>query len=97
MMKAPSQTVGRLVNLPEERLPGISGGSIPDFEVPPRDELEDGELAIGVVMSGDNQICPLRIKLDDLMLHTVIFGETGFGKTRLVMKMLEAASNHNVA
>lgn len=97
MMKASSRLAATLLNLPEERMPGIPETAIPNFEVPPREELEDGEVTIGIVMSGDNEICPLRMKLDDLMLHTVIFGETGFGKTRLVMKLLEAVSHHDAA
>ena len=97
MMKASSRIAATLVDLPEERMPGIPRCTVPNFEVPPREELEEGEVIIGIVMSGDNEICPMRIRLDDLMLHTVIFGETGFGKTRLIMKMLEEISSHEVA
>jgi ribosomal protein S20 len=97
MMRASSRLAAALIQLPEQNMPGIQETTTPDFQVPPREELENGDVAIGEVMSGENEICPLRLKPEDLMLHTVIFGETGFGKTRLIMKLLQAAPIHKVA
>jgi cell division septum initiation protein DivIVA len=96
-MKASSGAVSSLVNLPEQTVVGIQEEAIPDFKVPPKGELLEGEVTIGEVMSGENEICPLKLKLDDLMLHTVIFGETGFGKTRLIINLLQAMVKYNVA
>jgi hypothetical protein len=97
MMKASSRFVAALIQLPEQNIPGIQETAIPDFQVPPREELEDGEVTVGEVMSGESEISPLRLKPQDLMLHTVIFGETGFGKTRLIMKLLQEMSAYKVA
>jgi hypothetical protein len=97
MMRASSRMVAALIHLPEQNIPGIQETAIPDFQIPPREELENGEVTIGEVMSKENEICPLRLKPQDLMLHTVIFGETGFGKTRLIMKLLQAVSTYKVA
>jgi hypothetical protein len=96
-MKASSRIVASLIRLPEQNVVGIQETSIPAFRVPPRDELDSGEVTIGEVMSVENEISPLKLKLEDLMLHTVIFGETGFGKTRLIMKLLQEASKHKIA
>jgi hypothetical protein len=96
-MKASSEMVASLVNLPEHSVVGIQEEAIPDFKVPPREELLAGDVTIGEVMSGENEICPLELKLDDLMLHTVIFGETGFGKTRLIINLLQEIAKCNVA
>jgi len=96
-MKASSRLAAALIQLPERHMVGIPETQIPVFDLPPREELEDGEITIGIVMHDENEVCPLRVKLEDLMLHTVIFGETGFGKTRLIMNLLRAMSAHDVA
>nr|MDO8134267.1 DUF87 domain-containing protein [Candidatus Njordarchaeum guaymaensis] len=96
-MKASSRLAAALIQLPERHIVGIPETEIPVFDLPPREELEDGEITIGTVMHDENEICPMRIKLEDLMLHTVVFGETGFGKTRLIMNLLQEMSAYDVA
>ncbi|WXG45716.1 MAG: DUF87 domain-containing protein [Candidatus Atabeyarchaeum deiterrae] len=96
-LNASSRVAATLILLPEQHVAGIPETSIPAFHVPSMEELEDGELIIGTVLDGENEICPMRIKLQDLKLHTVIFGETGFGKTRLIMKILENLSRYDIA
>jgi len=47
-----------------------------------------GEIVIGNVMRGDEQLYPFSISLEDINLHTAVFSSTGMGKTTLIINIL---------
>jgi len=54
----------------------------------PSFDESSGEIVLGRVMSGDQELHPFCITLEDINLHTAIFSSTGMGKTTLIINIL---------
>jgi len=47
-----------------------------------------GEIVLGRIMRGEEELHPFSISLEDINLHTAIFSSTGMGKTTLIINIL---------
>lgn len=61
---------------------------------PPSFQESSGEIVLGRVRSGDRELQPFRISLEDINRHVAIFSSTGMGKTTLIINILLQLLNH---
>lgn len=76
------------LHLPETPFP-TSATSVESatFEIPPK-SLATGPLILGKVLYLDKEIFDTGITPKDLTMHMAVIGQTGFGKTRFIQKLL---------
>lgn len=76
------------VHLPENPFP-TSAASIESvtFEIPPR-SMVMGPLILGKVLYLDKEVFETGIQPKDLTMHMTVIGQTGFGKTRYIQRVL---------
>lgn len=76
------------VHLPENPFPTSAASIEPvTFEIPPRSTVT-GPLVLGKVMYLDREVFETGIQPRDLTMHMTVIGQTGFGKTRFIQKIL---------
>jgi len=54
----------------------------------PQLEKCSGEIALGTIMQGDRNLHSFSVSLSEIQKHVAIFGTTGFGKTTLIINIL---------
>jgi len=64
------------------------------FIPPPYSEESSGEIILGNVMKGDQELHRFGISLEDVNRHVAIFSSTGMGKTTLIINILLQLLNH---
>jgi len=84
-----SESLATYLHLPEEPFPSINRTSIPNFEIPPED-IVDQKLIIGKVLFQDKtDLFPVGLDIMDLRLNMFVTGLIGMGKTTFVMNILK--------
>ncbi|MCK5346375.1 MAG: DUF87 domain-containing protein, partial [Candidatus Heimdallarchaeota archaeon] len=83
--KLSSQQLSSYIHLPEQVTPGVERIQVPEFQIPP---TLSGNLALGDIFFQGTTIYPAKISLEDLRLHTVVLGQTGFGKSYFVFGLI---------
>lgn len=58
------------------------------FISPPDLDKSSGDIVLGRVLTGSQQLFPFSLSLDDINRHVAIFSSTGMGKTTLIINML---------
>ncbi|TFF86406.1 MAG: ATP-binding protein [Promethearchaeota archaeon] len=87
-----SERLSTYFHIPEEPFPSISRTTIPTFELPPED-LVNEKLEIGTVLYQDStELFPIGIDLMDLRLNMFVTGLIGMGKTTFVKNILKKIS-----
>jgi hypothetical protein len=87
-----SERLSTYFHIPEEPFPSISRTTIPTFELPPED-LVNEKLEIGTVLYQDStELFPIGIDLMDLRLNMFVAGLIGMGKTTFVKNILRKIS-----
>jgi hypothetical protein len=61
---------------------------------PPEPEKSSGDIVLGRVLRGDQELHPFHVSLEDINRHIAIFSSTGMGKTTLIINMLLQLLNH---
>jgi len=78
----------KLLTPPSKPFPSISLREfVVNFEIPPKSSLK-GDICIGNVLYRNEKLYPIHISSDDLTMHMVVLGHTGFGKTNFVQNLL---------
>ncbi|MHA1861434.1 MAG: ATP-binding protein [Candidatus Ranarchaeia archaeon] len=80
-----SNELSSYIHMPEKIAPGIECTRVPVFQVPPQ---LHGSLMLGDVVFNGDSVYPVAISSDDLRLHTVVLGQTGFGKSHFVFNLI---------
>ena len=93
--------LSNIVMIPEDSHPGLPRTEIPKFEIPDgllstkslnalnrTSDESSAKVLLGYTLWQDNVMNPIYIPLSDLVLHAVILGESGFGKTYFVKEFL---------
>lgn len=62
---------------------------------PPSYKTSDGKYTLGMVLSGEKMLYPFSLNDED-WFHIGIFGQTGRGKTRLMLHLLQILKKHNI-
>ena len=76
------------LHLPEKPFPtSATNVETTTFEIPPK-SLVTGSLTLGKVLYLDKEIFDTGIDPKDLTMHMAVIGQTGFGKTRCIQKIL---------
>jgi hypothetical protein len=81
-----SKELSVYIHLPTNVIPGIERIQEPEFQVPP---ILSGTIPLGEIIFQGTKIYPATISLNDLRLHTVILGQTGFGKSHFVFNLIQ--------
>ncbi len=63
------------------------------LEPPPREVAESGEIVLGNVLYGRKRMFSFSIPKDSLLMHTAIFGSSGYGKTNISYRLADAISS----
>ena len=61
---------------------------------PPEPEKSSGDIVLGRVLRGDQELYPFHVSLEDINRHIAIFSSTGMGKTTLIINILLQLLNH---
>jgi len=82
-----SEKLAAYLHLPEQPFPSINRTTIPNFEIPPED-IVNQKLIIGNVLFKDNtELFPVGLDIMDLKLNMFVTGLIGMGKTTFVKKI----------
>ena len=85
---ASSFRLAAYLHLPEKPFPtSATSVETATFEIPPK-SLVTGPLILGKVLYLDKEIFNIGITPKDLTMHMAVIGQTGFGKTRCIQKLL---------
>ncbi len=81
--------IGRLLQI-RNPLPGMPCQVLaPDFSLPPIEDYTPSTLGLGWGLWRENRVQPVILSQRALVLHMVVLGESGFGKTRFVAHLLK--------
>jgi len=87
-----SERLATYLHLPEEPFPSINRTNIPNFEIPPKDIVEQ-KLVIGTALFRDKtDLFQVGLDVMDLRLNMFVTGLIGMGKTTFVKNILKNIS-----
>ncbi len=65
-------------------------------EPPDRQVFSRGDIKLGTILYGRKRLYPMKMKKEALLMHTAIFGSSGYGKTNISYNLIRELSDKGI-